>query len=92
MLNFQRFATFGNVPLADVTIITLTSQLLKYCASHPDATNVLTASDMILAVKSDVSSLSVIKGRSPYFMIHISSSFLNDKATRAPSQQYKYDR
>ena len=40
------------------------AQLLNYCASHPDATVRFTASDMILAVESDASYLSVVKGRS----------------------------
>jgi hypothetical protein len=40
------------------------SQLLNYCAAHPDATVRFTASDMILAVESDASYLSVVKGRS----------------------------
>ncbi|KAI2502091.1 Reverse transcriptase (RNA-dependent DNA polymerase) [Fragilaria crotonensis] len=39
------------------------SQLLNSCASHPDATVRFTASDMILAVESDASYLSVVKGR-----------------------------
>ena len=40
------------------------SQLLNYCATHPNATVRFTASDMILAVESDASYLSVIKARS----------------------------
>jgi hypothetical protein len=40
------------------------SQLLNYCATHPDATVRFTASDMLLAVESDASYLSVIKTRS----------------------------
>ena len=36
------------------------SQLLNYCTSHPDATVRFTASDMILAVESDASYLSVL--------------------------------
>ena len=40
------------------------TQLLNYCASHPDATIRYTASDMVLAVESDASYLSVTKGRS----------------------------
>ena len=40
------------------------SQLLNFCAAHPDATVRFTASDMILAVESDASHLSVVKGRS----------------------------
>ena len=40
------------------------SQLLNYCAAHPDAVVRFTASDMILAVESDASYLSVVKGRS----------------------------
>ena len=39
-------------------------QLLNYCASHPDATIRFQASDMLLAVESDASYLSVAKGRS----------------------------
>ena len=40
------------------------SQLLNYCATHPDATVRFSASDMILAIESDASYLSVIKARS----------------------------
>lgn len=40
------------------------SQLLNYCASYPDATVRFHASDMLLAVESDASYLSVAKGRS----------------------------
>ena len=40
------------------------SQLLNYCASHPDATVRFTASDMVVAVESDTSYLSVVKARS----------------------------
>ena len=40
------------------------TQLLNYCASHPDATIRFTASDMLLAIESDASYLSVTKGRS----------------------------
>ncbi|KAI2496471.1 hypothetical protein MHU86_18012 [Fragilaria crotonensis] len=41
------------------------AQLLNYCATHPDASvRFFTASDMILAVESDASYLSVAKGRS----------------------------
>ena len=40
------------------------AQLLNYCASHPEATVRFTASGMILAVESDASYLSVVKGRS----------------------------
>jgi hypothetical protein len=40
------------------------SQLLNYCATHPNATVRFTASDMILAVESDASYLSIIKARS----------------------------
>jgi hypothetical protein len=40
------------------------AQLLNYCASYPDATIRFTANDMILAVESDASYLSVVKGRS----------------------------
>lgn len=39
-------------------------QLLNYCASHPSATVRYTSSDMILAVESDASYLSVPKARS----------------------------
>jgi hypothetical protein len=48
------------------------SQLLNYCAAHPDATVRFTASDMILAVESDASYLSVVEGRSRaagYFLL-----------------------
>ena len=60
------------------------SQLLNYCAAHPDATVRFTASDMILAVESDASYLSVVKGRSRaagYF-------FLTNKTT-SPNGPYK---
>jgi hypothetical protein len=60
------------------------SQLLHYCAAHPDAVVRFTASDMILAVKSDASYLSVVKGRSRaagYF-------FLTNKLA-APTSSYK---
>jgi hypothetical protein len=40
------------------------AQLLNYCATNPDATVRFTASDMILAVESDASYLSVVKARS----------------------------
>jgi hypothetical protein len=40
------------------------TQLLNYAASHPEATVRYTASDMILAIKSDASYLSVSKARS----------------------------
>ena len=40
------------------------NQLLNYCATHPDASVRFTASDMLLAVESDASYLSVAKGRS----------------------------
>jgi hypothetical protein len=40
------------------------TQLLNYCSTNPDATVRFTASDMILAIESDASYLSVIKARS----------------------------
>jgi hypothetical protein len=40
------------------------SQLLNYCAAHPDATIRYSASNMLLAVESDASYLSVAKVRS----------------------------
>ena len=40
------------------------TQLLNYCATHPSATIRFTASDMILAVESDASYLSIPKARS----------------------------
>ena len=60
------------------------AQLLNYCAAHPDAVVRFTASDMILAVESDASYLSVVKGRSRaagYF-------FLTDKLA-SPTSSYK---
>jgi hypothetical protein len=60
------------------------SQLLNYCAAHPDAVVRFTASDMILAVESDASYLSVVKGRSRaagYF-------FLTNKLA-TPTSSYK---
>lgn len=39
-------------------------QLLNYCAAHPDAVIRYSTSDMLLAVESDASYLSVAKGRS----------------------------
>ena len=61
------------------------SQLLNYCAAHPDVTVRFTASDMILAVESDASYLSVVKGRSRaagYF-------FLTNKLLALPTSPYK---
>ena len=49
---------------ATTTTMEKLTQLLNYCAAHPDATVRFTASDMILAVESDASYLSVAKGRS----------------------------
>ncbi|MFY8062379.1 MAG: hypothetical protein ACOVN2_01595, partial [Usitatibacteraceae bacterium] len=46
------------------TTMTKLAQLLNYCATHPDASVRFTASDMLLAVESDASYLSVAKGRS----------------------------
>jgi hypothetical protein len=69
---------------ATTTTMEKLSQLLNYCAAHPDATIRFTASDMILAVESDVSYLSVVKGRSRaagYF-------FLTNKPA-SPSGPYK---
>ncbi|KAI2499391.1 Reverse transcriptase (RNA-dependent DNA polymerase) [Fragilaria crotonensis] len=40
------------------------SQLLNYCATNPNATVRFTASDMLLAVESDASYLSVVKAHS----------------------------
>jgi len=54
------------------------TQLLNYCATHPDAVIRYTASDMLLAVESDASYLSVIKARSRaagyYFLTNHRSS------------------
>ena len=49
---------------ATTTTIDKLTQLLNYCAAHPDATSRFTASDMILAVESDASYPSVKKGHS----------------------------
>ena len=49
---------------ATTTTLNKLSQLLNNWAAHPDATVRFTASDMILAVESDASNLSVVKGRS----------------------------
>ena len=60
------------------------AQLLNDCAAHPDATTRFTASNMILAVKSNASYLSGVKGRSRaarYF-------FLTNKPT-SPTGPYK---
>ena len=60
------------------------TQLLNYCATHSDATVRFTASDMILAIESDASYLSVVKGRSRaagYF-------FLTNK-TSSPTGPFK---
>ena len=46
------------------TTMTKLTQLLNYCATHPDATIRYTASDMMLAIESDASYLSVTKARS----------------------------
>ena len=63
------------------------SQLLNsYCTAHPDATVRFTASDMLLAVESDASYLSVVKGRSRaagYF-------FLTNKRS-SPTSSFKPD-
>ncbi len=40
------------------------AELLKYCATHPDAIVRFTASNMVLAVESDASYLSVVNARS----------------------------
>ncbi|KAI2495038.1 Reverse transcriptase (RNA-dependent DNA polymerase) [Fragilaria crotonensis] len=69
---------------ATTTTMEKLSQLLNYCAAHPDATVRFTASDMILAVESDASYLSVVKGRSRaagYF-------FLTNKLS-SPNAQYR---
>ncbi|KAI2496641.1 Reverse transcriptase (RNA-dependent DNA polymerase) [Fragilaria crotonensis] len=69
---------------ATTTTMEKLSQLLNYCAAHPDATVRFTASDMILAVESDASYLSVVKGRSRaagYF-------FLTNKLS-TPNAQYR---
>ena len=69
---------------ATTTTMEKLSQLLNYCAAHPDATVRFTASDMILAVESDASYLSVVKGRSRaagYF-------FLTNKLS-TPNAQYQ---
>ena len=67
------------------TMDKLSQLLLNYCAAHhPDATIRFTASDMILAVESDASYLSVMKGRSRaagYF-------FLTNKRS-SPTSSYK---
>ena len=60
------------------------SQLLTYCATHPDATVRFTASDMILAVESDASYLSVIKARS-----RAAGYFLLTNATASPNVPLK---
>ena len=49
---------------ATKTTTTKLAQLLNYCATHFDATVCFTASDMILAIESNASYLSVVKGRS----------------------------
>jgi hypothetical protein len=46
------------------TTMTKLTQLLNYCATHPEATIRYTASDMMLAIESDASYLSVTKARS----------------------------
>ncbi len=60
------------------------SQLFNYCASHPDATVRFTASDMILAVKSDASYLSVVKERS-----RAAGYFFLTSQPAAPNGPYK---
>ena len=60
------------------------AQLFNYCATHPDASVRFTASDMLLAVESNASYLSVAKGRSRaagYFYV------TNDQDT--PSSSYQ---
>ncbi len=50
---------------ATTTTMTKMAQLLNYCASHdPEESVQFTASIMILAVESDATYLSVVKGRS----------------------------
>ena len=69
---------------ATKTTMTKLSQLLNYCASYPDATVRFSASDMLLAVESDASYLSVAKGRSRaagYF-------FLTNKLPTASGQYH----
>jgi len=69
------------------TIMNKLTQLLNYCATHPDAVIRYTASDMLLAVESDASYLSVIKARSRaagfYFLSNRRSS------TADPAEPYK---
>ena len=60
------------------------SQLLNYCAAHPDATIRYSASDMLLAVESDASYLSVAKGRS-----RAAGYFFLTNHLAAPTSPYK---
>jgi len=60
------------------------TQLLNYCATHPDAIIRYTASDMILAIESDASYLSVTKARS-----RAAGFFFLTNALNSPTDSYK---
>ena len=67
---------------ATLDTIKATTQLLNYCATHPDATVRFTASDMVLHIVSDASYLSASGARSRlggYF-------FMSNSLPRSPPQ------
>jgi hypothetical protein len=72
---------------AKATTATMTgiTQLLNYCASHPDATVRYVRSDMILHVESDASYLTAPKARSCAAGYHFLSSASPDP-TKLPSE------
>jgi hypothetical protein len=80
-------AAIGTIAMsqADPTVSTLAAitHLLNYCATHPEATLLYRASDMVLHVESDASYLSCPKARSRAAGYH----FLSDRPrdpTKAP--------
>jgi hypothetical protein len=72
-------AAIGTIAMsqADPTVSTLVAitHLLNYCATHPEATLLYRASDMVLHVESDASYLSCPKARSRAAGYH----FLSDR-------------
>jgi hypothetical protein len=61
------------------------TQLLNYCATHPDATVRFIASDMILHVESDASYLTAPKARSRAAGYHFLSSLPSDPSKPPPT-------
>ncbi|KAI2508554.1 Reverse transcriptase (RNA-dependent DNA polymerase) [Fragilaria crotonensis] len=62
------------------TTIEKLAHLLNYCATHPDASVRLTASDLLFVVESDAPYLSVVKARSCAAGYYI---YLTNKPTKA---------